>query len=556
MSRILHHFKAFQFPIDSIGDVLPSLPLFLFLALVSCSGIPDKALDETRPNILILVADDLGYSDLGCFGGEIMTPNIDQLAASGIRFSRFHTAPMCAPSRAMLLTGNDHHIAGVGRQALEANVFGYEGHITERVVTIPDLLRENGYHTYMAGKWHLGLSPEANPHKLGFEHSFVLLEGVGDHFNSQGIFGDNSQSHYTADGRITEWPEGQYSTDVYTDKLLAFIDNNQDQHPFFAYAAYTAPHWPLQVEEKYWKKYEGHYSAGYEQLREQRFTQLKKMGLIPEKSMLPPLHPSVKPWNSLTAKEKEKESRKMEVYAGMVDNLDANIGRIIQHLKETGKYENTLIFFLSDNGAAGEDYYGDAETRPYINHYFNDNYDTMGRPESFISYGPPWAEAGSAPFRYFKEYTTNGGIIAPMIVSGPQVENPGEIRDVFVSVMDIAPTIYEVSRTAYPPAWKGNAIYPLRGTSIYPLMSGATRTIHPDTYVFALEHAGHTMLRKGSWKITNDIRPFNEANFGLYDLSNDLGENHDLKSSDPEKYRELLMEWDTFSNEVLLQIPR
>ncbi len=530
--------------------------MILFLALVSCSGIPDKVQDDNRPNILILVADDLGYSDLGCFGGEIMTPNIDELAARGIRFSRFHTAPMCAPSRAMLLTGNDHHIAGVGRQALAANVFGYEGHITERVVTIPDLLKENGYHTYITGKWHLGMRPEANPNKLGFEHSFVLLEGVGNHFNSQGIFGDNSRSHYTEDGETAQWPNGKYSTDVYTDKLLDFIENNQDQHPFFVYAAFTAPHWPLQVEENYWKKYEGRYSAGYDQLREQRFIQLKKMGLIPQKSILPPFHPSVKPWNSLTATEKQKESRKMELYAGMVDNLDVNIGRIIQHLKATGKYENTLIYFISDNGAAGEDYFADAEIRPNINHYFNDNYNAMGRPESFISYGPPWAEAGSAAFRYFKEYTTNGGILAPMIVSGPLVKNPGEIRDAFVSVMDIAPTIYEVSNTVYPPTWKGQTVYPLRGTSMYPILTGATKTIHPDSYVFALEHAGYTMLRKGNWKITNDIRPFNEANFALYDLSNDPGENLDLKSSDPEKYRELLKEWDSFSEEVRLQLPR
>ncbi len=248
--------------------------------LISCSPGQQKNKEALRPNILVLVADDLGYSDLGCFGGEIQTPFIDSLALNGIRFSRFYTAPMCAPSRAMLLTGNDNHIAGVGRQAVEAAVFGYEGRIMERVATIPDLLREGGYHTYMAGKWHLGLTPEANPSQLGFERSFVLLEGVGNHFNSQGIFGDNSRSHYTADGKAAQWPDGQFSTDVYTDKLLSFIDEHADeQEPFFAYAAYTAPHWPLQVAEKYWKKYEGNYSDGYGHLREVRFEQLKKRGL-------------------------------------------------------------------------------------------------------------------------------------------------------------------------------------------------------------------------------------------------------------------------------------
>ena len=542
---------------DICRDVPFRLALLLFLGLISCSGSQKKPLNNDRPNILVLVADDLGYSDLGSFGGEISTPNIDSLALNGIRFTRFHTAPMCAPSRAMLLTGNDHHIAGVGRQAVQANVFGYEGHITERVATIPALLRNDGYHTYMAGKWHLGVNPSYNPHQLGFENSFVLLEGVGNHFNAQGIFGDNSQSHYTEDGKSAQWPDGEFSTDVYTNKLLSFITKNKaDQQPFFAYAAYTAPHWPLQVAGKHSKKYEGRYDDGYEQLREQRFQQLKKIGFIPAQSVLPPLHPSIKPWEALTDEEKKKESRKMELYAGMIDNLDANIGRIISHLKEIGVYDNTLIFFISDNGAAGEDYYSDAEIRPYINNYFNDDYEDMGKPESFISYGPQWAEAGSAAFRYYKEYTTNGGIIAPMIVSGPLVKKTGDVNDAFVSLMDIAPTIYELSGTTYPKEWKENYVYPLRGGSLLPMISGTTNTIHPDDHVFALEHAGYTMLRKGNWKITNSMRPFSEANFELYDLSNDLGERHDLKNINPVKYRELLIEWNTFSNEMRLQLPK
>lgn len=541
----------------AFGMAMSRATLCLFLALLSCSGTPDKTGNDDRPNILILVADDLGYSDLGCFGGEIKTPNIDQLAGNGVLFSRFHTAPMCAPTRAMLLTGNDNHIAGVGRQALQVNVFGYEGHITDRVATMPDLLRKDGYHTLMAGKWHLGQSPEANPSQLGFEHSFVLLEGVGNHFNAQGIFGDKVPSHYTEDGEVTQWPDGQYSTDVYTDKILGFIDRYRDDPaPFFAYAAYTAPHWPLQVDEQHWKKYEGQYAEGYEHLREKRFEQLKKNGLIPENSELPPLHPSITPWKSLNAEEQKKESRKMELYAGMIDNLDANIGRIIRHLKEIGEYENTLIIFISDNGAAGEDYYSDANIRPYINPYFNDDYESMGKPESFVSYGPQWAEAGSAPFKYYKEYTTNGGIIAPMVISGALIEKSIARQDVFVSVMDIAPTVYEFSGTPYPDHWKGRRIYPLMGKSMYPLLSGTANKVHTEEDVFALEHTGYTMLRKGHWKITNSVRPFDESNFELYDLSRDLGENHDLKNINREKYRELLEDWNRFSSEVRLQLPR
>lgn len=561
MKPILNNFTYFPLILNASYRVCrklqPGLAMVFILGLFSCSTGQSKNRDALRPNILILVADDLGYSDLGCFGGEINTPSIDSLALNGIRFSRFYTAPMCAPSRAMLLTGNDNHIAGVGRQAVEAAVFGYEGRITQRVAAIPELLRENGYHTYMAGKWHLGRMPEANPYQLGFERSFVLLEGVGNHFNAQGIFGDNSLSHYTEDGEEAQWPDGQFSTDIYTDKLLAFIDeNSDDQKPFFAYAAFTAPHWPLQVAEKYWKKYEGKYSEGYEHLRKIRFEQLKKKGLIPKQAVLPPRHPSVQPWNTLTPEEKKKESRKMELYAGMVDNLDTNVSRIINHLKEIGKYENTLIIFISDNGAAGEDYFGDPGIRPNINPYFNDDFEDMGKPNSFISYGPPWAEAGTAAFKYFKEYSTNGGIIAPMIVSGPLIKNTNTVNGDFVTIMDIAPTIYELSGINYPEKWKGNPVYPLRGTSLFPVVSGAEKDIHPDTYVFAMEHAGHAMLQKGHWKITNKVRPFNEANFELFDLSQDLGENHDLKNTAPAKYKELILDWRAFSKEVRLQLPR
>lgn len=530
--------------------------LFVIIGFTGCSGTSEKTSIDTRPNILILVADDLGYADLGCYGGDIATPNIDGLASSGIRFSRFHTAPMCAPTRAMLLTGNDNHIAGVGRQALSTQVFGYEGYITNRVATIPALLRKDGYHTYMAGKWHLGTGKEANPHQKGFEHSFVLLEGVGNHYNNQGLFKGIPVSHYTEDGKPTKWPEGSYSTDLYTDKLIEYIDQNKDdKRPFFAYAAYTSPHWPLQVDEAYWKKYEGRYDEGYDKLKEERLLSLKKAGMIPENSVLPATHPSIRPWNSLSENEKKIESRKMELYSGMVDNLDVNIGRIIQHLKDIGEYENTLIIFMSDNGAAGEDYYNNPGIRPYINPYFNDNYETMGEPNSLISYGPQWAEAGSSPFRYYKEYATNGGIIASMIITGPMVEQQNIIANDFLTVMDIAPTLYDLAKINYPPEFNGNSLFPLKGKSFLSFISGRTKTIHSKDYVFGLEHSGNTMLRKGQWKITNFSDPFSLSAFELYNLDEDLGEMNDLKSTNPQKYQEMYQEWTNFASEIKVQLP-
>jgi len=514
----------------------------------------NKKDDSKRPNILLIVADDLGYGDIGCYGGEIETPNIDSLASKGIRFSSFHTAPMCAPTRAMLLSGNDNHIAGMGGQGTVTEEFGYEGKLTNRIVPIPALLRDAGYHTYMAGKWHLGNEPESNPHQKGFERSFVLVNGAGNHYTNQSALKDGL-SDYTEDGDSTTWKDGNYSTDFYTDKIIEYIDSNKDDgKPFFAFAAFTSPHWPLQVDKKHWLKYKGLYDDGYEKLKERRLNSLKRAGIIPENATLPPNHEKVQPWDSLSTEEKMREARKMELYAGMVDNLDYNIGRLIKHLKETGEYENTLFVFMSDNGAAQRDFINN-DRFSSLKEYYNDDYENMGNADSYVSYGPQWAEAGSSPFRYFKDYTTQGGINTTMIISGPKVNKKNEIHHGFTSLLDLAPTFYEVAYVTYPESYNGNEIYPLTGSSLIPFVSGKTNAIHSSDYVFAIEHYGNAMLRKGNWKITNYIQPFELNNFALFNLSNDIGEQIDLKEFEPEKYEELLNEWKKFSNEVKIQIP-
>jgi arylsulfatase A-like enzyme len=520
--------------------------------MLSCTKQEKEITKKT--NIVLIVADDLGFGDIGCYGGDIQTPNIDELSHKGIKFSSFHTAPMCAPTRAMLLSGNDNHIAGMGSQGNVTEVFGYEGRLTNRIVTIPDLLRESGYHTYMAGKWHLGKTPESNPHQKGFEHSFVLLEGAGNHYNNRSAL-HNELSSYTEDGNPISWTEGNYSTDFYTDKLIEYIDSDKkDNKPFFAFAAYTSPHWPLQVDKKYWKKYKGQYDDGYEKLRERRLVSLKKAGIITKNAISPPSHERVFPWDSLSKKEQMKEARKMELYAGMVDNLDHNIGRLIKHLKDIGEYKNTLFVFMSDNGAANRDFINDNRFKN-LKEYYNDDFDNMGNPNSYISYGPQWAEAGSSPFRYYKDFATEGGTNTTMIICGPNVNRTNEIHHGFTSLLDLAPTFYEMANVTYPKAYQGNEVYPLKGNSLIPFVSGKSNEIHDSTYVFALEHYGNAMLRKGNWKITNFIRPFKIDNFALYNLSNDIGEQINLKEFEKEKYAELLNEWIKFSDEVKIQNP-
>ena len=416
--------------------------LILFLGLMLLSGCDDSPSSEgLPPNILLIVADDFGYTDLRAFGGEIDTPNLDALIENGVTFSRFHTAPFCAVTRAMLLSGNDNHIAGMGSQDLRTGLFGYEGHLTDRIVTIPQVLKQAGYSSGVAGKWHLGKQPEDLPDRKGFDHSFVLLDGGGNHYSNRGIFPTVPVSHYRENGDTASWPDGAYSTDLYTDKLIEYIDEAAGQgKPFFSYAAYTTPHWPLQVDEEYRQKYEGMYDAGYDALRLKRFNRMKEMGFLREEDELPELHPRVTPWDSLSVEKQRFEARKMELYAGMVDNMDANIGRLMNHLKEIGEFENTVIVFLSDNGAAAEDFYYHPYFGPFLQEHYTEEYSKMGSEESFISYGPQWAEAGSSPFKYFKGYTTQGGINTPLLISGPGIEKNGSVVHAFATVMDLAPT--------------------------------------------------------------------------------------------------------------------
>lgn len=508
------------------------------------------------PNILLIMADDLAYTDMGCFGGEIPTPNLDSLASRGIKFTQFHTAPYCAVTRAMVLTGNNNHVAGMGSQDLRTDVKGYEGHLTDRVVTIPQLLKDKGYTSFMAGKWHLGTRSEDNPHNKGFDNSYVMLEGAANHYNEVGVLREPAISPYTENGQKTEWPKGAYSTNLYTDKLLSYIeDAHRNNNPFFGFAAYTAPHWPLQVNEKHWRKFEGHYKGGYDSLRIERHKEAIRAKLISEHTALPDRFPEVVPWNTLSAQDKKTEERKMELYAGMVDNLDYNIGRLITRLKELGIYNNTLIIFMSDNGAAAEDFVNHSYFGPYIKQHFNNDYDNMGQPDSYVSYGPQWAEAGSAPFKYFKGYTTEGGMTAPLIISGVKVKRLNALESQFITLMDIAPTLYDLLNITYPSEFDNHPIVPLKGSSLMRLFSDTSIKIHDEHYVFALEHRGFAMLRKGNWKLLNIERPFNSSNFELYDLRSDPGEQFNLRTENPETFLSLILEWNMFYEEVGIVTP-
>jgi arylsulfatase len=505
-----------------------------------------------RPNIVLILADDLGYSDLGCFGSEIATPNIDALAAQGQVFSNFYTAATCSPSRAMLLTGTDNHIAGFGNMAEQVPNFpqqigkpGYEGWLNDRVVCIAELVKVAGYHTYMAGKWHLGLTPDQRPHAKGFERSFALLDGYANHFVP-----DGRESSFSEDGNAAEYPDGKYSTEFYTDKMIGFIEENRsDKKPFFLYAAYTAPHWPLQAPPAFIEKYHGVYDIGYDSLRTARFSSLKTKGFVAREVELPEL-PALKGnlysisnspllrWNKLTKGEQIIEARKMEIFAGMVDNLDYNIGRLIKYLKEIGEYDNTLFVFLSDNGAAVLELNETPDKgRPYS---------YMGTANSFVAYGTPWAHASSAVNRLYKGYSTEGGIHSPMIIKIPFQREGSGIISAFTTAMDLAPTFLEVVGGVYPTVSQNPAIVPYQGASLLPLLNKKKLYVHNEDYVMGWELFGRCAVRKGKWKIIKIERPFGNGSFQLFNIENDPTESNDLSAQYPEKYFEMLEHWKAY----------
>ena len=532
-------------PIERLSGMTRSRAVFAAIILCCIIGCVEQreASADDRPNILLIVADDLGYADLGVYGSDIETPNIDSLAAEGILFTQFHTAPMCAPTRAMLLSGNNNHVAGMAgqsRQGIAGVPYpGYENSLSDRVASMPRVLRDAGYHTYMVGKWHLGTEPEQSPTAAGFTRSWSLLDGAGTHFDGIGFL--NRESTYWADGEYTEYPVGQYSTEWYTDRLIGFIDDNKkDGKPFFAFASYTSPHWPLQVPDEYLDLYAGHYDQGYDALREERFDSLMAAGILPEESTLPPRNESITPWEELTNEEQRRESRKMELYAAMVDNLDDHVGRLADYLKANDLYENTLIVFMSDNGAAGEDFYNRGPFSDYIRERFDNAYDTMGTSVSFVSYDYSWAEAGSAPFSRAKTFTREGGMVAPMIITGPGVDRVGAVDRSYITVMDIAPTFIEVADARYP---DDGSVQPMLGESMQRFLAGESDAVHDDEYVTALYHRGRAFLRKGPWKIVTLDPPFDEKYFELYDVVEDPGETTDLRESEPAKYDELIELW-------------
>jgi len=519
-------------------------------------GTANAATQHPSPNILLIVVDDMGYSDIGAFGGEIKTPTIDALANSGVRFTNFYVGPTCSPTRSMLMSGNDNHVAGLGNmnEAMTPNQVGkpgYEGYLNDRVVSVATLLREAGYHTYMAGKWHLGEKPEHDPSKRGFDKSFTLLEGGASHFDDEWMMYANYTPTYRENGVRTHVPRGFYSTEFYTDKTIQYIDEQTDNAPFFAYLSYTAVHDPLHLPDDWLDRYAGMYSMGYNALRKQRLSRMKQLGIVPATTTLGPWLQLVPQWNDLSAEQQKIEARRMELYAAMVANIDFHVGRLLAYLEKAGKLDDTLIIFFSDNGANGADMHMYPETdEAWVERNSDNRFANWGRRGSRIAQGPGWAQASSTPFRLFKGFIAEGGIRSPMIISGPTVTRGGQTLDSIAHVMDIAPTLLDIAGATYPAPNEDGTPVPQRGESMASLLMAKTDTIRGTDDYLAWEFFDWRAVRLANWKATWIAEPFGAGDWQLFDIEKDPGESHDLADQYPNVTQDLANKWDSYADDV------
>ncbi|WP_239498101.1 arylsulfatase [Ralstonia sp. GX3-BWBA] len=511
------------------------------------------------PNILVILADDMGFNDIEPFGQSIIkTPTLKALANEGMRFTNFHVHAACAPTRAQMLTGVDNHLAGMGAMGkyhtpeMEKYPGNYIGAMNDRVKTFAEVLKDRGYATFMSGKWHLGGKDEYLPPAKGFEKSFVLLDGGGSHWDGRGLLALAPKSRFMEDGKHVDRATGEFSSDLYTDKFLSYMKEAQAAgKPFLGYLAFQAVHDPLHAPADYIKKYRGKFADGYDKHRQELFANMKRLGVIPAGTKMGDPALLFKPWAELSAEERKEQERLMEIYAGMLDNLDANIGRVVAELKRSGAYDNTVIFFFSDNGPSAAYmglYPGNADGK-WIQKEFDTSFDNLGAPKSFAGLGPGWAYASSAPFKLFKMFLTEGGTISPLIVKAPMVKKPGSLNDSFLAVEDIFPTVLELAKAERGSTRNGVPLEPLKGKSFVHVIDGTAKAARNGNFERGEELFGNKAYRQGKWKISWLPKPYGEERWQLFDTQEDRGETQDLAAQHPELVAAMVSKYGKWAQE-------
>ena len=509
------------------------------------------ALAGPRPNIVVLVADDWGFTDVGAYGGEIATPHLDALARAGTRFSNFHVAASCAPTRSMLLTGVDNHRNGVGnlRETMpQAHLGkpGYEGSLTPRVVTVASLLQDSGYRTMITGKWNVGSEPYNLPHRRGFDLSIVQGDTGSDNWEpAQRYLPHSASVQWFENGQPARMPAEFYSSTYFVDRMIGYLRSGQGSgKPFFAYVGFQANHVPLQAPRAFIDKYRGRYQEGWTALRQQRRDRAAALGLIPKDTPLATM-PTTRDWNRLSDKEKRYEARRMEVYAGMADAMDAEVGRLVAHLRQSGEYDNTVFVFLSDNGSEGSDY---ADAQIWLATQYSQNIDRLGGKGAYGIMGPSWASAAASPLSTYKFYAGEGGIRVPLIIAGVPGGPANQIHHSLAHVNDIVPTLLELAQVPAPGGtYRGQPVEPLAGRSLLPALRGDPAPVHPPDKAIGYELSGNEALFKGDLKLVRNLPPMGDGQWHLYDLRTDPGETRDLRSAQPQAFEALRADYEAYA---------
>ena len=531
-------------------SVLSLLVILVTLAVLSVEA-------SNRPNIVFLLADDLGYTDIAPYGSEVKTPALSKLAEAGIRFTNYHTAANCAPSRAMLLTGVSNHLAGVPNipemlapeQMVHEN---YQGVLGDNVVTIATLLEGSGYHTYMAGKWHLGAEPGKLPSQRGFERTVALMDSGADNWEQRPYLPIYDEANWFADGKRFELPDDFYSSRFLIDKTIEFIDNNLDDgKPFFAYVPFQAVHIPVQAPQEYIDRYMGVYDEGWDQLRQTRHDRAVELGILPEAVSMNRMSTTAD-WETLSPDRKRYEAKRMAVYAGMIEAMDANIARLVAYLESRGQIDNTIFVFTSDNGAEGS---GAQDPTAFpgnilLSSAYDTDYETLGLKGSFNSISPGFTSAAVSPLSYYKFYVGEGGLRVPLIISGGPVSDPPAQTAAFAWATDIAATILGFARVDTPNGrYAGKPVLPITGKDLSPILRGEVEGVYEETDTVGYELTGHSALFRGNYKLVRNLQPLGDGEWRLYNIVRDPGEVEDLKAEMPDRLKTMLADYALFEEE-------
>lgn len=484
---------------------------------------------QNKPNIILIMVDDMGYSDLGIYGSEIATPNLDRLAKEGLRLREFYNNSICAPTRASLLTGQYQHKAGVGYFDVNLGLPAYQGFLNKESLTLGEVLRSGGYSTLMSGKWHVGADSLQWPNQRGFDKFYGILKGASNYFDTKPLpFGQNPYPVALIKNNVSQYPtdNSYYFTDEIGNNAIQFLDEqNKENKPFFLYLAFTAPHWPLQAKAEDIAKYRGKFDEGWDVLREKRIQKLKEAGILLPNQSISQRDPEVPEWSKLTYDERQFWKAKMEVYAAMVDNMDQNVGKVLQKVKQLKKDENTLIIFISDNGAQGGFYSYNPLNRGLVK---NDG--PVGTAGSFDYQEQNWAYLSNTPLRHYKNNFHEGGFSSPFIAWYPNKIRGGRIDKGTGHLIDLAPTFYELAGIKYPVEYNGIKTNPLPGKSLLPVFFDNASEVNRSEPIF-WERAGNRAVRDGKWKI---VSTYPSYKWELYDIANDRGETKDLSNAHSE----------------------